>query len=285
MSVVFDSVVARGLQGAESLEAASKARLIAEAQRDLTRLAQPLRDWGATVDACAVWDAVAYRGILRAARDWPADLVVVGAYERRPMLQAASPNTRLQLLRVCPCPLLWVKRSSFDGYPTILAAIDPARSEPEPFDRSVLGIAQALSRAFHSELRAVHAFPDPATLALASAVEVAPGVQFGTENVAELHRRVATEWAGRFGIDRDHIDVRPGAPASVILDVMTERDVRLVVMGFSQRGPLEQFILGSTAEAVAFDAPCDVLLVRGRRESATDAMNSGVSRGAEADNG
>ncbi|HET7132032.1 MAG TPA: universal stress protein, partial [Gammaproteobacteria bacterium] len=189
-----------------------------------------------------------------------ADLLVVGAHEPRSMWQSALPNTALHLMRLSPCPVLLVKELDSDGYSTILAAVDPARGG-NATDGGVLSAAQRFAGAFRSRLRAVHAFPDPAMFALASAVEILPGVILGAENVAELHRRAAAETVGRYGIDRERIDVRAGAPSAVILEVIREQQARLVILGTSERGSLERSILGSTAEAVAAEAACDVLLV------------------------
>ncbi|HET8699336.1 MAG TPA: universal stress protein [Gammaproteobacteria bacterium] len=260
VSVVFDPVIAGGLVGAEDLVGVSKQRAIDEARRKLAPLARSLREHGAAVEVRVVWDAAPYRGILRAAQELEANLVVVGAHEPRSLWQSALPNTVLHLMRLPPCPLLVVKEPTLDGYSTILVAVDPAGGD-NATDRGVLSAAERFARAFGSELRAVHAFPDPEMFALASAVEVSPGVILGTENVAELHRRAVAEAVSAYGIDDDRIDARAGAPSAVILDVMTEQRARLVILGASERGALERSILGSTVETVAAGAACDVLLV------------------------
>ena len=80
VSVVFDSLVAGGLEGAEALETVSKNRLIEDQRLELERIAQSLRDWGATVTVRVVWDAAAHRGIVRVAEVWDATVLVVGAH-------------------------------------------------------------------------------------------------------------------------------------------------------------------------------------------------------------
>ncbi len=262
---VYDARVAAGLERADTAAMTAQARLIEGARVDLERLAQSLRDWGMTVRTRVLWDTPAYRGILRAARDWRADVLVVGVTEQRPLLSTRLTDTDWQLMRLCTCPLLLVKNPAFDGYRTVLAAVDPlhAHAEPAGLDQAVLATGAGFARAFGSQLRVVHASPDPATFELASAVEVSPGVLYGDENVESLHRRAVEELVEQYGVRFDAADVRPGDPAEVIAAVAAERRAELVVVGALQRGRLEQAVLGSTAEAVAAELECDVLVVPG----------------------
>jgi universal stress protein E len=270
VSCVFDSQVAFRLEGRETTAFAAQAGMIERERVELERLAQSLRDWGAAVSTRVMWQAPAYQGMLRAANEWQADLLVVGAHEQHPTLRPRLTDTDWQLMRLCPCPLLLVKDPAFDGYPRVLAAVDPLHTHAEPsgMDHAVLGAAREFSRAFGAELRAVHAFPDPESFALASSVEVAPGVFYGAENIETTHRRAVEELVSAYGIGPDGIELRPGEPAATIAEVVAERRIRLVVLGAIRRGQIEQALLGSTAEAVAGQVPCDVLLVPPPRKDA-----------------
>ena len=125
----------------------------------------------------------------------------------------------------------------------------------------MLRAARRFGTALNCTVRAVHAFPDPQNFALVSAVEVTPGVFYGTENIATLHRRAVEELASAYGIDASHTDVRPGAPAAVIRELMAEHNVRLVVLGLSRHSVVEQVVLGSITQAVTIESLCDVLLI------------------------
>jgi universal stress protein E len=275
VSVVFDSIVGRGLVGAEVLEPVFKNRLIEEQQVELEVVAQSLRDWRATVTVRVVWGAVAHREILRVAHEWRADLLVVGAHEPRSMLRTFLTDTHRQLMLGCSCPLLLVKDTMPDRHRTILAAIDPSRAASGAMDRDVLEAARRFATAFDCQLRAVHAFPDPAKFAIVSAIEVSPGVFYGTENVADLHRRAVEQLVGDYDIDPGHADVRPGEPAALILQLMAEIDVRVVVLGLSRHSLLEQVVFGSITQAVTLESPCDVLLIPHR------TADSGLAVGAD----
>ena len=159
VSVVFDSIVAGGLQGAEELESVSTSRLIEEQRLELETIAQSLRDWRATVAVRVVWGAVAHREILRVVHEWQADLLVVGAHEQRSVLHTSLTDTHWQLMQTCTCPLLLVKDSTRNRYRTILAAVDPSRAASGAMDRDVLKAAQRFAVALGCQVRAVHAFP------------------------------------------------------------------------------------------------------------------------------
>jgi universal stress protein E len=284
VSVVFDSIVARGLQGAEALEPVSKSRLIEEQRLELETVAQLLRDWRATVAVRVVWGAIAHREILRVVHEWQADLLVVGAHERS-VLHTSLTDMHWQLMQTCSCPLLLVKDSTPYSYRTILAAIDPSRASSGAMDRDVLKAAQSFAAALGCQVRAVHAFPNPARFAIVSAVEVSPGVFYGMENVAELHQRAVEELVSDYDIDPAHADIRPGEPAAVIIRLMMERDVRLVVLGLSRHSLLEQVVFGSITQSVTVESQCDVLLIPHQSERVTHSAhrmaNAGRAIGAE----
>jgi universal stress protein E len=262
VSTVFDTGVAAGRERGDVLAVANGDRLAGAARVDLERLAQSMREWGAHVTTKVVWGASVCEGILSVVHEWHADLLVVGVHEQR-RLHTRLTDTDWQLMRHVPCPLLLVKDPVFDGYDTIVAAVDPlhAHAEPSGLDRSVLGAARAFARAFGSKLRALNAYPGAAAFELASAVEVSPGVFYGAENVTALHQRAVTELVEQYGVGPNEIDLVEGTPAEVIVEATTTAAARLVVVGAPQRRGRLAAVIGSTAEAVAAEAPCDVLLV------------------------
>ena len=55
--------------------------------------------------------------------------------------------------------------------------------------------------------------------------------------------------------------IREGSPAKSILDVASEEDVDLIVIGSSGKSGFDRFILGSVSEKVVHTAKCPVLIV------------------------
>jgi len=262
LGTVFDAGIAAGREGGKPGARKAQERTLAAAQVELERLASSMRDWGAQVTTRIVWGVPAYEAILAAAAEWRADLLVVGAHEPE-TLHTRLTDTDWQLMRRVQCPLLLVKSPSFNGYRTILAAVDPLHAHDEPFglDRAVLDAGRCFARAFGSTLRAVYAYPGAAAFDLVSAVEVAPGVLYGAENVAALHRRAVDELAEQYGVAATEVDLVEGAAAEAVIDSAEKRRAQLVVVGISQRRGLLAAALGSTAEFIAGEVPCDVLMV------------------------
>jgi nucleotide-binding universal stress UspA family protein len=78
--------------------------------------------------------------------------------------------------------------------------------------------------------------------------------------------RYAADLRGR-GLEVEAV-VREGYPASVIVDEAAERHADLIVIGTRGLSGLKHLLLGSIAERVVQKAPCAVLTVKSRAETA-----------------
>lgn len=56
--------------------------------------------------------------------------------------------------------------------------------------------------------------------------------------------------------------VRGNDPAEDLIDVASESDADLIVIGLRRRTPVGKLILGSNAQRILLDAPCAVLAVK-----------------------
>jgi universal stress protein E len=215
---------------------------------------------------------------LAIARDWQADLVVVGVHEHE-SLHTRLTDTDWQLMRRVDCPLLLVKSPSFGGYRTVVAAVDPlhAHDEPHGLDRAVLAAGRSIAQTCGSTLRVVYAYPGAQAFDLASAVEVTPGVFYGAENVEAVHRRAVNELAEQFGVAGTEVDLVAGSAPEVIIDTAVKRQAQLVVVGTPRRRGVLAAAVGSTAEYVVTGVSCDVLVVPAPIAAATGAARSGAA--------
>jgi universal stress protein A len=82
------------------------------------------------------------------------------------------------------------------------------------------------------------------------------------ETVAREITANIRERAAAFGIDPDRVSVRIGRPAAEIRAHAENVKADLIVIGSHGRHGLPRLLLGSTANGVLHDAPCDVLTVR-----------------------
>lgn len=257
-------LVFAGLEPPEHTAASDASQAESEQETHLERIAQTLREAGATVATRVSSDAPVYRAILDEAAAWKADLLIAGAHEPA-LLPTPFTDVDRDLMRLSPCPLLLAKNPTLKSYRTILAAVDPLHGHAEPtgLDRAILGTASKLSAALGAELSVTNVHPDPDDYDIVSAVEVQPGIYYGAENIPEVHRRAVDELIAAAGITPSQVIMRPGDPATAIVQLLAERSFDLVVLGAIKRSAIEAAFLGSTAETIAAAAGSDVLLVSG----------------------
>jgi len=260
---VYDSKVAYELASQHPEAIAAQSGFIEHVHRELEAVAQSLRDWGVTVSSHVSWSRLPYEGILRKANELRADLLVVGMHEPRLGIHTRLADTDWQLIRSAACPVLVAKAPPVPKYSHILAAIDPLHmhDEPEGFDHVLLETASAFAHALDAKLSVVHAFPNPADYELTSAVQVLPGVFYGTENMEALHRRAVRELVANYGVKDDGIFLQPGKAAEVICATADAQQVELIVLGCVSKSYLDAALIGTTAELVIDEAPCDVLVL------------------------
>ena len=176
--------------------------------------------------------------IVRRAEATGADLVVVGGTgkESRTGVRRLLGGVAESVVRTCSQSVLVARPRP--GTHRVLCAVDFA-----PTSWAVARTAVALHMITGDELHIVHALAPGEHAAEAS--KQLDGV------VAELGHGVAK--------------LVTGAPDIAIPALAADERADLVVIGTTGRGGLRGLLLGSAAHAVAHNAPCSVLVVRGTR--------------------
>jgi nucleotide-binding universal stress UspA family protein len=119
-------------------------------------------------------------------------------------------------------------------------------------DEGEAALAAAIESLRDGEKLVVVHKPEPSELEGHSAEQDADGLH------AELAER---------GVHPDVVTLYAGdEPADVIVGQAEQQDARLIVIGLRRRSPVGKLLLGSTAQAVLFDAPCPVLSVRAHQD-------------------
>jgi nucleotide-binding universal stress UspA family protein len=227
------------------------------ASRLLEQLARTLRevdgldaDWAVRVDDV-------YAGILAAAEESSADLIVIGPHRSR-LSDVFVGTTAERVVRRSTRPLLVAVEVPSAHHRGTLLALD--------FDEaSKFAARKALAMGVfdHTEVVVMHAFDAPAEnymkRALEPSVEIAEYVQVeGKAASKELRALLA---ALELPPSAQTVASIKGSPARTILEAAQRTDSDLIVLGTNQRKGFERALIGSVTADVIRDAHRDVLII------------------------
>jgi len=207
-------------------------------------------DWRVPVDDV-------HAGILAAADDVAADLIVVGPHRSR-LRDVFVGTTVERVVRRSVRPLLVAVDSPKAQHRRTLLAMDFD-------DASKFAARQALAMGLFDQtsVTVMHAFDAPAAHMMKRAFEPGTEVQ---RYVDSEERAAMAELASL----RDELALPPtsqlvaalvGSPARTIREAAREEDSDLIVLGTNQRNGFERALIGSVTADVIRDAHCDILVI------------------------
>lgn len=199
-----------------------------------------------------------YQTILAEAEKLDADLVVIGQHRKDFLLDLFRGSTGERIIRFGNRPVLVVKSAAAHRYVSLLAAVDFS-----PPSRRAVEVAVKLAP--DSDLKLVHAFDIPFR-----------GLLFGGASMEQLAKRHQQQFQEmieaqtrdflstlRVPVTLRQVIAREGGPQEAVLAVVGETRADLLVVGTHGRSGVGRALLGSVAEGLLAQAPCDVLAVRG----------------------
>jgi len=227
---------------------------------------------GVPID-CEVLDAPSvHHEILAQADRLPADLIVMGTHGRTGFQRLLFGSVTEKVLRTARPPVLTVGALP-DVVPTgaiftrILCAIDFSECSI-----AALGYAASLAERVDADLAVLHVVEwtplgyDP----LVGPPADLTGYWLAAEAVGRerLHNVIAGSPQKARKVEEI---VTSGKPHHEILRIAAERGSDLIVLGIHGRNPIDRMLFGSTAEPVVRRAPCPVLTVRAKADTAPAA--------------
>ena len=198
-------------------------------------------------------------GIVDAAREEGAALIVMGTHGRTGLGRVVLGSVADRVVRLAPCPVLTV-RARPDAAPTArpIQRICHA-TDFSPSGRAAWSWALAFAEAAGAEIDLLHvtthAVPDR-YLSPEVVARMAQGLRQEAEARAEEFVRQAP-----LGRERIHVVIPSGDPGVEIVTWAQARDADLIVMGTHGRSGLARWMLGSVAHHVVPSAPCPVVTV------------------------
>jgi len=230
----------------------------------LAKLGAPLEKQGIRVRIRVRWDYPVYESIVREAVREGVDLVVAESHRHTRTARVVLTNTDWQLIRLCPCPVLFVKTAKPYDRVRVLAAVDPlhAHSKPEQLDKRILEEAGDLAETFRGQLHAVHAYLLATPFTSGVLMEPVPlPVNVAEQHLADVRKAFET-LLKPYGLGSRKTHLRAGNASIEIPAVAEEIGAGVVVMGAVSRSGLKRLFIGSTAERVIDHLTCDVLVIK-----------------------
>lgn len=207
-----------------------------------------------------VWARVAHEALLARVLEQKPDLVVKDLEHdsllgRWPVIRTSI----WRLLRTCPSPLMLVQPDAPLMPSRLAAAVDPSHphARTSGLDDEVIKSALPLAMVANATLDLMHVFPFRREDAGMSAK-----LDDVVEELRAEDRKVYNEFAERYSVPRDRRVLLGGSTVVEILNHAQNHNIDLLVLGSEYRGAWDRFLLGSTAESLIAQAPCDLLLVR-----------------------
>lgn len=249
-----------------SLEKA-RGEVIANQEKHLEELAEPIRKDGIIVTTTATWDHPLYEGIVRHAVTSGADIVVKDTHHHSAVTRALLTNTDWNLIRTCPTPLWLVKPRELADPPVIVAAVDPMHQHDKPaaLDDVILQLSKLLGKKVSGEVHAFHSYDPRIAVATATANAYIPvSLPFDEieQQMHEDHEKRFSEITSFHGIDDDHSHLVAGLTHEELPAIADNLKADVVVMGAVARNRWKRLFIGATAERTLEHLPCDLLIIK-----------------------
>jgi universal stress protein E len=264
---VCDTKAAREIRLAEHLRKSPAAPFEENLRQVLDSLAAPLRERGIDVTTEVLAADPLHTALLDRVKRTCADLVVKDTHHHTVAQRTFLTNTDWELIRGCPVPLLLVKPAPWSSGHRIGAALDPGHLDDKPrlLDRCILEEATRLAKVLDGDLHAIHAYIPAAMIAVAVAapplVVDVPNETLAEERKAKLKELSAL--TSDYGLRTTNIHLETGAVPEVLCRLARECEIDIMVMGAVSRRALKRILIGSTAETVLEQLPCDLMVVKG----------------------
>jgi len=249
-----------------SLEKA-RDEVIANQEKHLEELAEPIRADGVVVTTTATWDHPLYEGIVRRAVASHADVVFKDTHHHSAVTRAFLTNTDWNLIRTCPVPLWLVKPKDLADEPVIVAAIDPLHQHDKPaaLDDEILHLSKMIGDKVSGDVHAFHSYDPRIAVATATANAYIPvSLPFDEieQQMHEDHAKRFNEITSFHGIADSHSHLVAGLTHEELPAIADSLHADVVVMGAVARNRWKRLFIGATAERTLEHLPCDLLIVK-----------------------
>jgi len=205
--------------------------------------------------------------IIARALDFDPLFVVKGTAYHSPAERATFTYTDWRLIRKLMSPLWLVKPREWGETPVVIAAVDPTHRHDKVhlIDQRIVDAGKSLAAKCGGKLMLLHTYErlvEIGSHAMMSLKPVRLPIEEFDQEIRIEHRKKLDTLATENDISGDDVHQLPGRTRDILPAFAREYDADLVVMGALARTGLKRRVLGSTAEQVLDNLPCDILIVR-----------------------
>ena len=228
---------------------------------------EPARAAGVGVDARVV-DGRPKVEILRAAKELPADLLVMGTHGRSGFDRLVLGSVTEKVLRHAPCPVFTVSERTVAPHsperPPFESIVCP--TDFSPSSQRAIEYSLSLAKESYGRLTFVHALEFPQEEDVTLARFDLGGYYAALEQAAREQIKSILPVGARHWCRPEHVVAR-GKAYRVILETAQQRAADLIVIGIHGRNPVDLALFGSTTHHVVRAARCPVLVIRSGPQS------------------
>lgn len=232
-------------------------------EAQLAALKDRFEGQGIETETCFSTDKNSANLFLRKIREYQPDMVLKSIQKQGTLSRILITNADWRLVKNCPAPLLLVKAQPWAIDGAVMAAVDPlhAKAQQNQLDHLLLSTVTSLADSLQLNRRVFHCyFPDISTM-FPKALDAEQYVR----QVREVHWEKVRELISKHAISEDDVIMTRGDLVRTLAKAVRRDRTNILVLGALSRNVVEHAIVGSTAEKILYDTPCDILIMKQNR--------------------
>lgn len=215
---------------------------------------------GNPIETATIWNKESYIGILDAATECEADLIIKASSQPQGINGFFRTPQDWHLLRHATIPIMLVKPEAWHSKPVVLAAIDALEDDQDKLNKAILTEASQLAKTLGGELDIVVAHPFVQPWIGPNTVPI-DFERVKREIEADIHKTVE-RLAADAPLTYRYLLIEEGSTAVAVGHQVDTTGAEVLVMGTVARDGIKGLVIGNTSETILYHVQCDVLVLR-----------------------
>lgn len=235
---------------------------VQEKKEWLQKLVEPLIKEGFTIETVVHAYGKLHETIIANATEFGADYIFKPLRHHSTLQRLLYTSTDWNLVRFCPCPILFVGNESSTRTKPILATLDLETRDQSHYDLNdrVLDRSKALAELIGAEVHIANAYN---MVTVASGSTTLDPLQYEViEGAKDEYYKKGLALAEKNKLDPNNVHLQEGAPELVVRHIADKIDAGIIVIGTMARSGFSGLFVGNTAERVLESANADVFVVK-----------------------